>query len=197
MLPPNSITERGRYLQAKFDAVEGHVALSEWPRLSEKDQFHIGRIVMLYSFVELNLRRMVEAWEDAGLLTVPMKCKAKDLRIGALEETVQRMFPWPDNELNALKRLAEMRTLRNLVAHFGAIRFPDEDAFVFIAKSESDFKRQFPGKTAQPGILMTAILDGPVLAGVMDEVQHISEWLAKQTAIMVRQAYERTKAPTP
>jgi len=32
--------------------------------------------------------------------------------------------------------------MRNLIAHFAIRRFPNDDAFLFIAKSARDFKKQ-------------------------------------------------------
>jgi hypothetical protein len=199
-LPPNNASTRNVYLQQQLDRVEAHVALSEWPKLTKDDQFRIGRLVMIYNFVEFNLRRMLEAWEEAGLLTGAIKGRGKDLRIGAVEKTVQEMMPWPEAELKGLKRLAEIRNLRNLVAHFAVKRFPDDDAFLFIAKSEADFKKQFPGMVSDSNVLMTAILDGPVLPGCLDELENLQIWLAKQTSITVHQAHEIKTArdiPTP
>lgn len=149
----------------------------------------IGRLIMFYNFVELNLRRMVEAWEEAGLLTVPISGKARDLVIGSVETTVQAMFPWPENELGALKSLAKIRLLRNLVAHFAVRRFPDGDAFVFFAKSERDFRHQFGGKSA-PNEWLTAILDGDILPNAVEEVEKLQVWLATQASIVVRQAHD-------
>jgi hypothetical protein len=192
MLPPNAASARNVHLQAILDKVDTHVALGEWPKLSEQDQFNIGRIVVLYNFVEFNLRRMLEAWEEAGLLRVEIKGKARDLRIGQVETTVQAMFPWPENQRHALRRLAEIRNLRNLVAHFAAKRFPDENAFLFIAKSEADFKRQFPSTPSAANVTLTAILDGPVLPGCVQEVEGLQAWLATQTALFVKEAHEQT-----
>jgi hypothetical protein len=65
---------------------------------------------------------MLEAREEAGLLR-GIKGKARDLIIGDVEIAVQGMLPWPENELNAFNRLAEVRSLRKLVAHFAVRRF--------------------------------------------------------------------------
>jgi hypothetical protein len=87
------------------------------PKLTIDDHFAIGRLVMQYNFIELSLRRMVEAWGEAGLFSTPIKARPKEGRIGAIEAAVQAMLSWPEKELSALKRLAEIRNLRKLVAH--------------------------------------------------------------------------------
>jgi hypothetical protein len=176
-------------LQGVLDAADLGIAVEEWPKLRKGDYVAIGRLIMFYNFIELNLRRMVEAWEEAGLLSVPISGKARDLRIGSVETTVQAMAPWPKKELDALKRLAEIRMLRNLVAHFAVRRFPDDDAFLFIAKSEQDFRRQFGGAST-PNQWLTAILDGNILSAAVKEVEHLQTWLANQTSLTVRQAYD-------
>jgi hypothetical protein len=107
------------------------------------------------------------------------------------------MAPWPERELNRLKRLAEIRNLRNLVAHFAAKRFPEDDAFLFIAKSEADFKRQFPGVPTASNMMLTAILDGPMLPSALADVEEMQIWLAMQSAMSVKQAHEITSARIP
>lgn len=79
---------------------------------------------------------------------------------------------------------------RNLVAHFSAKRFPEDDAFLFIAKSETDFKKQFLDAQSDSNLMLTAIVDGPVLQGSLAEVEGLQIWLAKHTAISVKQAHE-------
>jgi hypothetical protein len=189
MLPPNAASPRNVYLQGILDHVDAHVALNDWPKLTDQDQFIIGRLVVLYNFIEFNLRRMLEAWDEAGLLQVRIKGNARDLRIGQVETTVQAMFPWPEDQKHALERLAEMRNLRNLVAHFAARRFPNDDAFLFIAKSEADFRRQFPDVPSASNSFLTAILDGPILPGALQEVEAYQLWLATQTMLFVNQAH--------
>jgi hypothetical protein len=176
-------------LQKVLDAADPHVAFGEWPKLNEVDFHAIGRLIMYYNFAELNLRRMVEAWEGAGLLKTSLSVKAIDHSIGAVETTVQEMFPWPENELNGLKRLAEIRSFRNLVAHFAARRFPDDDAFLFTARSERDFKRQF-GRPSEPNQWLTAIVDGHVLPNAVDHVEGLQRWIADQASLMVKQAHD-------
>jgi hypothetical protein len=193
MLPKSNETPRLRHLQEVLDAADPRVAFGQWPTLNEADYKSIGRLVMFCNFVELNLRRMVEAWEGADLLRIPIKGKASDLRIEEVETTVQGMFPWPENEMNGLKRLVEIRSLRNLVAHFAARRFPDDDAFLFTARSERDFKRQF-GKASAPDQWLTAIIDGQMLPSTVEQIDGLQRWLADQAALTVKQAHEIGKA---
>jgi hypothetical protein len=54
-LPKSQETSRGRYLQ---DIVEKAVAtdLAGWPMLNEKDYVLVGALVVLFSYIDLNLR---------------------------------------------------------------------------------------------------------------------------------------------
>jgi hypothetical protein len=190
-LPPNKESARTRQLQDILDSTEAHIAFAEWPRLEEADYFMIGRLVYLFNFIEMNLRRMVEAWQEYGLLE--LKGRAQDLHIGDVEKTVQEMFPWPENELLGLKQLAYFRTVRNLVAHFAAKRFPNDDAFLFIAKSERDFKRQFPGVASVSNMMLTVIVDASEVRHALEDVESLQIWLGTVTGQLVKQAYDQRR----
>jgi hypothetical protein len=192
-LPEHTEGERVRYLQDILDGVEMHVAISDWPKLEKEDVLLIGRLVYLFNFVEVNLRRLVESWEEHGLLRVKINGRAKDLHIGVVDTIVQEMFPWPEKELECLKQLAYFRTVRNLVAHFAVKRFPDDDGFLFIAKSERDFRRQFPDTESASNMMMTAVLDGAQLRDALEEVERLQSWLASVTSELVRQAYHHKR----
>jgi hypothetical protein len=62
--------------------------------------------------------------------------KAGNLEVGEVEKAVRSATIWTDpSGQSALDRLAELRPLRNLVAHFIVRRFPEDDAFLFMTKS--------------------------------------------------------------
>ncbi len=69
---------------------------------------------------------------DVGKLTAP-----------DVAEAIQALPCWDDAGRKALAEIEEMRGFRNLAAHFAIRRFPSDDAFLFVAKSARDFKRQF------------------------------------------------------
>lgn len=184
-LPDNIETPRGRYLQDLLTAVTPE-EFSAWPMLREKDYVAVGAIVVLFSYIDYNLRRLVEGYDSAGLLQPPWKGKSRKLNMADVAKAALAMLPWPDQNLNALTRIEELRGLRNLVAHFAIRRFPNDDAFVFIGKSEKDYKKHFEGEQA-PDVSVTAVLDGPILAGVVGELETLQNWLAKATADLERQ----------
>jgi hypothetical protein len=185
MLPENVNTPRGQYLQAILSKVSQQ-EFSGWPMLKKDDYVAIGGLVVLFSYVDYNLRRLVEGYDDAELLQPPWKGKSKALRTADVAKAVQSMIPWPEINLNALKRIEELRGLRNLVAHFAIRRFPGEDAFVFIAKSARNHKKHFGGEPA-PAASVTAVMDGPVLPGIIPELEGLQNWLAKATAEVEKQ----------
>ena len=133
-LPSSTETPRTRHLQ---DIVAGATSeeLSEWPMLGDKDYELIGAYVVLFSYVEFNLRRVVELFDEKGMLVPPWRGKSKDLHATELAEAAQSLACWDDGGRKALADVEELRKLRNLVAHFAVRRFPDDDAFLFVAKS--------------------------------------------------------------
>ncbi|MET4603677.1 hypothetical protein ABIB90_003162 [Bradyrhizobium sp. JR4.1] len=182
-LPPNSETERGVYLRNVFYNTHPTEVFSTWPKLIVEDYAVVGRLINLYSFIEINLRRLVESWTDADLLP---KGRIKDLPLGRVEELAQTVLLWPEANLFALKKMAELRSLRNLVAHFGMMRFPDDDAFLFIAKSEADYKKQ-TGEQSVEDVMLIAVLDGPALPRLVQELEGMAQWLATVTAQILKQ----------
>lgn len=179
MLPPNVDSPRGRYLQAILDNADVE-SFSTWPMLKKEDYIAIGGLVVLFSYIDLNLRRMVEAYDHAGCLQTPWKGRSGSLNAAEIERAAQSILPWPEQNMRALRRMEELRGLRNLVAHFAIRRFPDDDAFVFIAKSARDFKKQF-GTEPPAHAMLTAVLDGPVLPGIVKEVEDLQNWVARVT----------------
>jgi hypothetical protein len=188
MLPKNTDTPRGRYLQgliANANAEE----MRGWPDVNEADYAAIGKFIVMYSYIDFNFRRMVEDYDDAGLLLPPWKGRSKKLNIGLVEEAVRAMLSWPNNAIGAFNRISELRSLRNLVGHFAIRRFPNEDAFVFMGKSANDYKQIFGGE-ADPASMLTAALDAPILHGLLKQVQHLQIWLAGAASAMATQLHE-------
>ena len=81
--------------------------------------------------------------------------------------------------------MEELRKFRNLVAHFAVRRFPDDDAFLFVAKSRRDFKRVF-GADPPPGAALTSVADCAQVRNALKHVEHVQNWLAHSTANLER-----------
>ncbi len=65
MLPPSVETPRGKYLQDILNNTpEGEWA--DWPQLTKDDYVLVGGIVVLYSYIDLNLRCVAEVADRTG-----------------------------------------------------------------------------------------------------------------------------------
>jgi hypothetical protein len=179
-LPDNVETPRGLHLQGILSKVTAE-ELSAFPMLKKEDYFAVGAIVVLFSYIDFNLRRMVEIYDDAGLLQSSWKGKTKTLNMTEIAKAAASMLPWPEQNVKAFGRIEHLRGLRNLVAHFAIRRFPDDDAFVFMGQSAKDYKKHFGGEVP-PGVSVTAVLEGPVLSDVIPELEGLQNWLAKLTS---------------
>jgi len=179
-LPESQETPRGRHLQ---DIVEKAAAtdLAGWPMLNEKDYVLVGAFVVLFSYIDLNLRRVIEAFNHAGLLNPPWKARIGNLNSAEVADAIQSLPCWDEPGRQALAEIEELRKFRNLVAHFAVRRFPEDDGFLFIAKSARDYKRQF-GADPEPGAMLTAVVDCEQMRGALRHVEHVQNWLSTATA---------------
>jgi hypothetical protein len=91
-LPKNVETPRGLELQAKLKAaLAADPSFKDWPMPTKEDYVLIGGIVVLYSYVEFNLRRLAEAFDHSGLLPPPWKGRAMNLDV----DRSNRLFKRP------------------------------------------------------------------------------------------------------
>jgi hypothetical protein len=179
MLPKNVDTPRGQYLKAIADKAAA-ADLAGWPMLNEADYVLVGGLVVLCSYIDLNLRRVLEAVHHAGILGEPWASKLNRLDASEVSKAILSLSCWDDAGRKVLAEVEEIRGLRNLVSHFAIRRFPAENAFIFIAKSARDFRRQF-GYDPPPGAVLTAIVDCEQIRGVLKHVQRVQNWLAVAT----------------
>jgi hypothetical protein len=176
MLPKSTTTECGLHLQAVVSAATPE-ELSQWPMLRGDDYSLIGGYIVLYSYIDFNLRRIVEAIDEVGEMPFAQG-NAGNLTITDVEKAIQAI-----PELNtgpnkiAFERIVELRGFRNLLAHFAIRRFPDDDAFLFVTKSLRDYKREF-GRDPQPGEALTAITQVPQIRNAVKEVENLLAWLS-------------------
>jgi hypothetical protein len=175
MLPKQMETPRLKELREKSEAAPAE-AFVTWPRPTKDDFMLIGIVVVLYSYIDLNLRRIIDAAEAAGVWK-PAKGKAATLRIGEVEDGVLALRKWePQNEY-ALRLIKEMRGLRNLCAHFAVRRFPEDDAFIFLTRSARDYK-QVTGTEPEIGELMTAIIEVQAVKDAIKHIDGLQQWLS-------------------
>jgi hypothetical protein len=176
MLPPSVETPRGRYLQNILNNTQ-QSEWADWPMLTREDYVLVGNVVVLYSYIDLNLRRIAEVTDHAGIMQPPWSGKIEKLNI-VDTETALLTLDWSDENRGALKKISMFRGLRNMLAHFVLRRFPTEDAFVCLASSARDFERQL-GVKPERGILLTAVLDVPHIKAAIKHIEDVQLWLAK------------------
>jgi hypothetical protein len=179
-LPKSTPTPRTRYLQ---DIVNAATAsdLAGWPMLNEKDYVLVGAFIVLFSYIDFNLRRVIEVFDKTGRLGAPWKGKTRNLNAVEVAAAIQSLDCWDEAGRKALNDVEELRKFRNLVAHFAVRRFPADEAFVFLAKSARDFKQQF-GTDREQGAALSAVVDRDQMLGALRHVEHVQNWLATSTA---------------
>jgi hypothetical protein len=128
-------------------------------------------------------------FEYANVLPDKWKNRAAKLNVGDVAKAVQETPVWagPDE---VLKELEDLRSLRNLVAHFSFRRFPNDGAFLFITKSARDYKR-VSGSEPELGVSMTAIVECEQVKGALRRIEYIHNWLA-----LVVPEFEKRIGPT-
>ncbi len=179
MLPPSVDTPRGRYLQNILNNTQ-QSEWADWPTLTRDDYVLVGNIVVLYSYIDLNLRRITEATDHAGIMQPTWKGKVEKLNITDTEMALLTL-DWSDENRGALNKISMFRGLRNMLAHFAVRRFPKEDAFVCLASSTRDFERQL-GVKPELGALLTAVLDVEHVKAAIKHIEHVQLWLSMVAA---------------
>ena len=178
-IPRGTRTPRLEELETKLKAASAE--MKEWPQPGKEDFLLIGGIVVFYGYVDFNLRRLLEAFERGGVL--PKQWCGHDGKLDAekLAKAVQETPVWKGpHDVTALRRLEEMRKIRNLVAHFAVRRFPSDDAFVFVTKNRREYKRVM-GHEGEPGQALTAIVECDGMRKALKEIERIHNWLAEVT----------------
>jgi hypothetical protein len=100
MLPPSVETPRGRYLQNILDNTQ-QSEWADWPMLTRDDYVLVGTVVVLYSYVDLNLRRIAEVTDHAGIMQPPWSGKVEKLNITDTEAALLTL-DWSDENRGAL-----------------------------------------------------------------------------------------------
>ncbi len=148
-LPKSSSTPRGEYLQSIVAKTRATDLLS-WPQPTD-DYELLGEFIAVYSFIDFNLRRFMEVLDHADVLPQAWKGKkGEKLPISDVDKVIRAMPGWDQKNILALERIERYRGLRNLLAHFAARRFPNDDAYLFVTKSARDYRQQF-GRDSRPG----------------------------------------------
>ena len=179
-----NVTSERRYTTRKAFAgacsARSQSGWSDWPMLTHNDYVLVGAIVVLYSHMDVNLRRIAELADDNNMLRPPWKGKTAKLTMTDIEKAVMSL-DWSAENLGALEMIAKRRGLRNMLAHFMVRRFHHEDAFLFVAINASDYERQL-GIKPRKGQLLSAVVDVDQIKRAMREIEHVQLWLGQATS---------------
>jgi hypothetical protein len=122
--------------------------LDTLPALDADDLRLFGAISQHYCFLDLNLRRALEIMWLAERLPPEHVKKYPDYSDASLTEvlrgSVEKMDAKVENLDESLPRLEEMgrcRSYRNLLNHFAGMRYPGEDVYVFVTRSDRDARK--------------------------------------------------------
>jgi hypothetical protein len=163
--------------------------LSALPPLTREDHEMIGIFIQHYNFIDLNLRRALEIFAMAKLLPAHARKKYPDIVEAQLaniaKEAIETMDPTVEDIPTASQKLVEIsygRLFRNLIGHFAAKRFPGEEVFVFVSKSDRDAKRVL-GRGLRAHHVHTAVVGRTELRALTLHLTGHSNWLAHRIPI--------------
>ena len=178
-LPTSIETKRTLYLQKILESVSPGEFV-DWPMPTRGDFALIGKIIVHYSYIDFYLLRINEIYDKWDLLPEKWRDKTEKMRIGDVEDAIEAGPEWSENNLLAFRRIREFRKIRNLMAHFAIKRFPMEDAFLFLAKNERDFKRAV-GSTPEAGMAVTGVADIGQTTKTYKVIEGLLQWLSQAT----------------
>ncbi|MDH7787507.1 hypothetical protein QBD01_003534 [Ochrobactrum sp. 19YEA23] len=153
--------------------------------ISDETVSRIGRCVIRFSFIELNLRRAIEMAHKSGKLPEKIgKHPILKLPIYSLVSTLKSCVDKlgqseSDQEITSkfLDEIEELRAFRNILAHFAPYAVTGHDAIVFLSRSESDAEKVFGAPLNDSG-LMYALLP---ISG-LEYLDQRTKWLDKRLA---------------
>jgi hypothetical protein len=156
------------------------------PSLSEDDLKLIGAFIQIYNFMELNLRRSIEAAAKGGLLPHLSEKKLRSLQpsdlVPAMKAAVANMNLSDEERGDTLQKLDEIelrRGHRNLFAHWAARRIGD-DGIVFITRNDRDAAAS--GRPLADGAVATAIMQLADIRGLTRHMLQYEVWIAQKTS---------------
>jgi hypothetical protein len=129
----------------------------------------------LFTGIDFVLRMTTEVMDDRGMLQAPYKGKVRTFSIKRTTDAIISSAIWVEPDRIAFERINECRCLRNLIGHFFAKRFIEEDAFIFMTKSADDFEQVYGSRPAQNEMLY-GIIEAPQVRAAIPEIKRLLEW---------------------
>lgn len=186
MLPPELKTPEIEKLTKLVGT--GHINFAALENLTSDDLKVFAAFIQFYNYIEINLRRSIEAFDHGQILSNEASKRRRKLRAAELvpiaKDAVQKMSPDQEDIFDTLAKLTEIefrRPYRNLLAHWGARRIPGHDAIVFLTMNNQD-ALQVLGKDLEIASLATATLRMADLRGLTVSISEHEKWLSLKTS---------------
>lgn len=156
--------------------------IADFLPLTRGDVCLLGAYIQTFNFIELSLRRCVQAFGHAGIIekrTIPASRLSSEIAkaIRVLEADHESRAQAEDR-LHIIERRREMR---NLVAHWAGRRIPDADAFVFFSADDRD-RKESSEQARVPDWVRRAVVRRCDIERVKQEIAILDRWLARKTS---------------
>jgi hypothetical protein len=187
-LPPEYLTSKMEAMRQKLAAMPLQ-DLTRLPPLDREDHEMIGAFIQHFNFIDLNLRRALEIFSVANILPIGTRARYPNFRDSELadiaKEAIEQMDPTTEQVEYAsqvLNAVSHVRTYRNLMGHFAAKRFPDEDIIVFAGSREQDAKTTL-GRSLKRFHIQIALAGRSELRDITLRLSELSDWLAHRIPV--------------
>jgi hypothetical protein len=157
-----------------------HMGVNGLKTLRDEDALLIGKVILIFSFNELNLRRAVEILGAKGFLQPKKKFQTSEL-VEAVKEGISSAFPSDSQLSDDLANLNEIefrRPFRNMFAHWAAKRLEETDSIVFMTKDSQDEKAVHGLNTANTYGVTFSVMMIEDIRGLLNNIVKHGEWLA-------------------
>lgn len=152
--------------------------------LRDEDALLIGKVILIFSFNELNLRRVVEILCLKGFLQPKKNFQTSEL-VGAVKEGISKAFPSNGQLSDDLAKLDEIefrRPFRNMFAHWAAKRLDETDSIVFMTKDLKDEKAVHGLSTTSTYGITYSVMMIEDIRSLLNNIVKYGEWLALRTS---------------
>lgn len=179
-IPQACKSEEVAAAKARFDLV----GMDGLKSLRDEDALLIGKAILMFSFNELNLRRLVEILSARGFLP-PKKNLRTSLLVKTVKEGVAKAFPFDAQLSDDLAKLDEIELrwpFRNMFAHWAARRLDGMDSIVFMTKDSKDAKAAQDLNTTIASSITYAVMMIEDIHGLLKNIANFGQWLALRTS---------------
>jgi hypothetical protein len=176
-LPLSTETRRTLYLRGIVEATDS-ADHAKWPKLTDDDLRLFGYIIHAFSKIDFSLNYVVQIMDDSGMLGEKWAGKIRRLSVGDVMKAIRSSGIWHESHLVAFQRIEENRKLRNMLAHFVILRFPNDDAYMFTTKSAYDYKR-VAGEFPELNHMLYSVADAAQMRELVPVIEGLVKWVAQ------------------